>query len=199
MKKTVILLLTLALLFACLAGCANKDEIQFGADCLRFAQEAMTATSNMFTFAYSIAECLEEENITIPVKNDMVFYGKCVQHHDLAMQQAKLEGDNVEGLATDEITASLPGIIEQYEAISGNKIDAENAVALRAAVVRLYQAEQDMIYHVTNISGPASSYRERAGKILDKAADARQEILDLLQPYYHKPGFAALANEVNGG
>ena len=200
MKKTVILLLTLALLAVCLAGCANKDEIQFGADCLRFANEAPDVTSDMDTFAGSIAECLEADGVTIPLKNDWTYYGKCVQHHELNVQQWALDGEDVTGLTQEEITSRLPGIIEQYEAISGNKIDAENAVALRAAVIRLYQAEQDMIYHVTNVAGPADSYRDRALTILDKAVQARKEILELLEPYWQKKGFPNLANKIiNGG
>ena len=198
MKKTVILILTAALLAACFTGCSTSPEVQFGADCLRFARDAMDLTSDMEDFTTAIADCLKEDGITTQI-NDEGFFTKCVMHYESLLQEWKLDGWDIAGQSTTEITDRLPGIREQYEALSKNTVDAENGDELIDAVNRLYRAEQAMLNLIVNIYGPGETYHEQALQIWSDASKAHSDIIELTQPYYQKRGFINLANAIKDG
>ena len=191
MKRTITLILALALLAACLTGCGSKQEVQFGADVFNFAYVTLDTVSDLEDFTIAVADCLEEEGITGSI-NDEVFLGKCVYRYADLLQEWKADGYDVSGQSFDEITGRLPGILEQHEKISQSTVKAENGDELREAAERLFRAEQAMVNHVINIYGPADEYRNKALDIMSEAADANSDIIELLQPYYQKPGFVQL-------
>ena len=66
---------------------------------------------------------------------------------------------------------------------------------LQAAVDQAYEAHQRLLALSTTLRGPADDFIKEASDLLTAASTARQDAIDLLQPYYQKPGYAKLINK----
>ncbi len=182
MKKLLCFLLVLTILSAALSGCGNKKEIEFGAKVHHFLGLAMDNANDIMSLCAVEYEQLRDDGIGAEEQDDD-YFDKC------AARFRKETGTNL-----DLLVQRCEEIDQEYQEIINMDVEAENAGTLKNAVKRLYQAHQKLLARSTVIYGPAEDFLNECSEYFSDASKANSDAIDLLQPYYQKPGFAKLIN-----
>ena len=194
MKKTTAALLIIALFATCLSGCGSKAEVEFGASVNKFMNEVSINTGAIYPFCYFESERLRADGIGAE-EMDEAYFNYCADAYAAQLSKAKLEGDDISDMSLQEMIDRANWVQEEYKRIKATKVKAENFDELQAAVDQAYEAHQRLLALSTTLRGPADDFLEEAGDLLIAASTARQDAIDLLQPYYQKPGYAKLINK----
>ena len=180
MKKGIAILLALAIL-AGLAGCGNRQEIQFGADVSNFISLTMKNVNDISGLCFAEYEQLQDDGIGAEALGED-YFNKCA---------ARFEQ---EGGSLDQLAQRCQEIDQTYEKIMTMNMKAENAEGLKDAVQRIYEAHQKLLARSTTIYGPAEDFLNEYSSYFADASGAHSDAVELLQPYYQKTGFTKLIN-----
>lgn len=195
MKRTIAFLLVLALIAACLSGCESKAEVEFGAKVHDFINLAHRNADAIYSLCTVEAECLRADQIGSE-EQDQAYFDKCISEFNKKVNEWRLEGDDVSDYDLSLMTKRCELVDQAYQEIMSSNVKAENADELKDAVQRLYEAHQKLLARSTTICGPADNFQaECKALFIDDATGARVDAIDLLVPYYQKPGYAKLINE----
>ena len=194
MKKLTALLLIVALLTTGLSGCGSKAEVEFGASVNQFLRKANTNTNAIYIFCFYESERLRADGIG-DEEMDEDYFNDCANAYAAELLIDKSKGDDVSDLSMQEMIDCANWVQEEYTKIKKLKVKAENFDELQAAVDRAYEAHQRILALSTTLHGPADDFLAKAKSILTDATTALQDGIDLLQPYYQKPGYAKLINK----
>lgn len=194
MKKTLVLILAAAILATALAGCGSKKEVEFGAKVNKFINHAHTNADAIHTLCTVEAECMKKDRIGAE-EQDQAYFDKCADEFAKKVARWSADGEDVSAYYLSVITKRCELVDQLYREIMNTNVKAENGDELKNAVQRLYNAHQKLLARSTTICGPADEFLDECDTLFfDDATQARVDAIDLLQPYYHKPGYAKLIN-----
>ncbi len=192
--KPLAMLLAIVILAISISGCSGKQEVEFGARVEKFISEVSINTGSIYPFCYFVSERLRADNVGAE-EMDETYFNVCADEYAAYLRKAKLEGDDISGLSLQEMAERAAWIQEEYTKIKAINVKAENFDELQAAVDRAYEAHQRLLALSTTLRGPADGFAKEADDLLAAASAARQDAIDLLQPYYQKPGYVKLINQ----
>ena len=192
--KPLAMLLAIAILVTSITGCSNKKEVEFGASVKKFMDEVSVNAGAIYPFCHFESERLRADGIG-DEEMDEAYFNDCADAYAAQLLIDKSKGDDVSDLSLQEMTVRAAWIQEEYTKIKAINVKAENFDELQTAVDQAYEAHQRLLALSTTLRGPADDFLEEAGDLLTAASTARQDAIDLLQPYYQKSGFVQLINK----
>jgi hypothetical protein len=155
MKKTVILLLTLALLAACLAGCGpSKAEAEFRAELRELRSSASQADSEFFYVCVNIRNYMRENGITA---------------NDNAKEFVPQVFDLYPNVTMDQVTDDLNRMNAALEILNNNNWGNKHAP-------EMIEQANDLVYSVRQIGvcivhpkGTPEEYKKQYNEYDDRA------------------------------
>jgi bisphosphoglycerate-dependent phosphoglycerate mutase len=193
--KPLAMLLAIVILVTSITGCSSKKEVEFGASINNFIELITSNTSPLLNLCSIEADCMREDGVASG-KQSKEYNKKCVSRYTSQLAKWELDGFDTSNDDVSDINERTKQIKDEYKRIKGLKTrNAENYTELMDAVTRAYDAHQKMVNLAANIYGPADKFYQDAQDAFNDATIARSDILELLVPYYKKPGYAELINQ----
>lgn len=194
-RSTTALLALILLLTTFLSGCGSKKEVEFGAKVHKFVNHAHINADAIHVLCTVEAECMKKDRIGAE-EQDQAYFEKCADEFAKKVAKWSADGEDVSAYYLSVITKRCELVDQLYQEIMETNVKAENGDELKDAVQRLYDAHQKLLARSTTICGPADEFLDECDTLFfDDATQARIDAIDLLQPYYQKPGYAQLINK----
>ena len=171
MKKTVILLLTLALLAACLAGCSEKkpspEETAFREALQQYYFTASSADSDLFALCSTSRQYMEAQGIN---------------GDDHMLEIVSYTMDNAQGISIDKVTNTMEQAEAQAAEIQNNQWAKENAQFMIDESKLLANSLRQLYSCFIGPTGSAEEYKQKYNKIDDYIFEHLENINDFLNP-----------------
>ena len=158
MKKTVILLLTLALLAACLAGCAKNEEQQFF-DQVEELTSLVETNLPLIELIQGYEVSYMQENNYTDDSNGSEIAAAALTIYQYGLEEAGKQGTKTEHATINKIDERSARIDELAKLIGNSEYGKQNAAELKEAAVGLGITYKSMTGLLYEPYGPASSFK----------------------------------------